>query len=190
MRSVTMTTWLPGECTILNYGGNMVNTLPLSRLMYDTSLARIASCESVADGQFLSTSVVRIWHLNSQLTSSHNDENCVNSKHRWVTIPAKTLYIRYEKKRRQWLLNTFTERGTNNERPPPGHAHLKSSACSLSLIHKHTNPYSKGEVSILKGNWYKTLSEHSHRGALFSGSCVAQRGQSIFFPEEFLNSLF
>lgn len=40
----------------------MVNTLPLSRLMYDTSLARIASCESVADadGQFLSTSVVRI----------------------------------------------------------------------------------------------------------------------------------
>ena len=36
----------------------MVNTLPLSRLMYDTSLARIASCESVADGQFLSTSVV------------------------------------------------------------------------------------------------------------------------------------
>lgn len=30
----------------------MVNTLPLSRLMYDTSLARIASCESVADGQF------------------------------------------------------------------------------------------------------------------------------------------
>lgn len=26
----------------------MVNTLPLSRLMYDTSLARIASCESVA----------------------------------------------------------------------------------------------------------------------------------------------
>lgn len=38
----------------------MVNTLPLSRLMYDTSLARIASCESVADGQFLSTSVIRI----------------------------------------------------------------------------------------------------------------------------------
>lgn len=46
----------------------MVNTLPLSRLMYDTSLARIASCESVADGQFLSTSVVRILHSNSPAT--------------------------------------------------------------------------------------------------------------------------
>lgn len=38
----------------------MVNTLSLSRLMYDTSLARIASSESVADGQFISTSLVRI----------------------------------------------------------------------------------------------------------------------------------
>lgn len=75
--------------------------------MYDTSLARIASSESVADGQFISTSLVRVWHLDSQLTSSHNDENCVDSKHSWITIPAKTLYIRYEEKKEIMVTKYF-----------------------------------------------------------------------------------